>query len=177
MMMIIGSTNQPAFYGKIIEVKPENHKRSVITNAKEDTMSSLSKGMIFLIFICLTATTSCTPYQAQGGTMGGAMGGIAGAVLDSRNPWRGGVIGAALGALAGATIADVSVQGSRQAAIAERPVMYTTQEGRGTYYAEPLGDSGRTNCKKVREKVYENNRLVSDRIKEVCTGERYSPTY
>jgi len=105
------------------------------------------------------------------------MGGIAGAILDSHNPWRGGVIGAVLGALAGATISDVSVQGARQAAIANRPVIYTTQEGRGTYYAEPIGESGQTNCKKVREKIYENNRLVSDRIREVCTGEKYTPTY
>lgn len=109
--------------------------------------------------------------------MGGAMGGIAGAILDHRNPWRGGVVGAALGALAGATISEVSAQGARQAAIADRPVVYTTQEGRGTYYAEPVGRSAHTNCRKVREKIYENNRLVSDRVKEVCTGEKYEPYY
>lgn len=119
----------------------------------------------------------CTPYQTQGAAAGGAMGGIAGALLDSRNPWRGGVIGATLGALAGATISEVSAQGAREAARAGRPVEYRMEHDRAVYRADPIGPYGSTHCRKVRERVYEGDRLVRDHVKEVCEGERYERGY
>ncbi|HEY6871703.1 MAG TPA: hypothetical protein VI298_03130 [Geobacteraceae bacterium] len=125
----------------------------------------------------IAATTGCTPYQAQGGAAGGAIGGISGAILDSRNPWRGGIIGAAIGAIAGATIADISARGAQEAAINGRPVEYRTDDGRGRYYAEPMEPRGETRCRKVRERVYEDGRLVRDHVREVCTGERYERGY
>jgi hypothetical protein len=138
------------------------------------------KCLILLVAISLLAATGCTPYQVQGGSVGAYAGGLAGALLDHRNPWRGGVIGAALGALAGATISEVSVQGARQAARYDRPVVYRTDNvpgGYGGYIAEPMGRDAYTKCKKVRERIYENERLVSDRIKEVCEGQKYEPGY
>jgi hypothetical protein len=125
----------------------------------------------------IAASAGCTPYQAQGGAAGGAIGGISGAIIDSRNPWRGGVIGAALGALAGATIADISARGAQEAAVSGRPVEYRTEDGRGRYYAEPVEPGGQTRCRKVRERVYEDGRLIRDHIREVCEGERYEPRY
>jgi hypothetical protein len=133
------------------------------------------------IIICLTLAAlvlvSCAPHQYGGATAGGAMGGIAGAILDHRNPWRGGIIGAALGSIAGATISDISVRGSREAAAAGRPVEYRTEDGRGRYYAEPAPPSAQTRCRKVRERVYEGERLVRDHIKEVCEGEKFERRY
>lgn len=119
------------------------------------------------IGLCITA---CTPYQYQGGVAGGAMGGIAGAVLDYRNPWRGGVIGAALGAVAGATIADISAQGTREAAYVGRPVEYRTEDRRGYYYAEPLDYDPQTHCRRVRERVYEDGYLVRERVQIVSVA-------
>lgn len=131
-----------------------------------------------MLVMVLTMLTACMPHQYPASTAGGAMGGIAGAILDQRNPWRGGIIGAALGAIAGATLADISVQGAREAAYAERPVEYRTEGGRGYYYAEPLGyDDGR-HCRRVREKVYVDGRLVKKRIIVICDGEKYErPRY
>ncbi len=140
-------------------------------------MDMTSKGILALLLITMLAAAGCTPYQTQGGVTGGAIGGIAGALLDSRNPWRGGIIGAGLGALAGATIADISARGSRQAAESGRPVEYRTDDGRGYYQAEPVGEDAQTHCKKVHERVYEDGQLVRDHVKEVCTSERYQPGY
>jgi len=143
-------------------------------------MIAKQKCLILLMALLLIASTGCTPYQVQGGGVGAAAGGIAGALLDHRNPWRGGVIGAALGALAGATISEVSVQGAREAARYDRPVVYRTDGlpgGYGGYIAEPIGTDAYTKCKKVRERIYENDRLISDRIKEVCEGQKYEPGY
>lgn len=143
-------------------------------------MGTASKAISLLVALSLLAASGCTPYQVQGGSVGAYAGGLAGALLDHRNPWRGGVIGAALGALAGATISEVSVQGARQAARYDRPVIYRTDNipgGYGGYIAEPAGTDAYTKCKKVRERIYENDRLVSDRIKEVCEGQKYEPGY
>ncbi|MCC6346968.1 MAG: glycine zipper 2TM domain-containing protein [Nitrospirales bacterium] len=127
-----------------------------------------------LIFLFVSA---CARYHYEGGAAGGLVGGIAGALLDRKNPWRGGVIGAGLGAVAGATISDISVRGSQEVARSNRPVEYTTDNGRGVYRAEPMGHDERTNCKKVRERIWEDDRLVKDRVKEICEGEKFERRY
>lgn len=136
----------------------------------------LKPGMaVMALFLVLGG---CAPHQQPGATAGGAMGGIAGAILDSRNPWRGGVIGAALGAIAGATIADISLQGARQAAYAERPVEYRTEDRRVRYYAEPLGYDEDRRCRRVRETTYVDGRLVRKKIIVICDQGRYErPRY
>ena len=132
---------------------------------------------ILILAGTLTAMTGCaTSYQAQGSVAGGTMGGLAGAILDQKNPWRGGVIGATLGAIAGATISEISVRGARETASAGRPVEYRTDDGRGYYRADPM-DGQHTRCKKVRERIYENDKLVKDRVREVCVGERFDRGY
>ncbi len=135
---------------------------------------------IWLVFVML-GVTACATYHYEGAGIGGAIGGIAGALLDRENPWRGGVIGAALGAVAGATLADISVRGSKEAAASGRPVEYRTEDGRGIYRAEPVSDyyhpDEKTKCRKVRERVWENDRLVKDTVKEVCESEKVERRY
>ncbi len=115
---------------------------------------------------------SCTPAQVQGGGIGAGVGGVAGALLDHSNPWRGGLIGAALGGVFGATIGDISDRASREAAEANKAALYRTEDGRGVYRADPLGYDERTHCKKVRERIWEDNQLIKDRVREVCESER-----
>lgn len=131
----------------------------------------------FVVFALFGSLLGCTESQLRGGGIGAGVGGIAGALLDHRNPWRGGVIGAGLGAAMGATLGDISDRASREAAQSNRPVYYRTDDGRGEYRAEPEGYDERTRCKKVHEKVWEDGRLIKDRVKEVCEGERYERRY
>jgi len=119
----------------------------------------------------------CTPYHAQGVGTGAVVGGTAGAILDHRNPWRGGVIGGLIGAITGATIADVGYRGGREAYEYDGPVEYYTEDRRGRYYAEPRGYNERTKCKKIREKIWEDGRLIRDEEREICEGQRYEPRY
>lgn len=135
-----------------------------------------------LLCLALSAGTAifsgCMPHQQAGSATGAYMGGIAGAILDARNPWRGGVVGAALGALAGATIADISVHGAREAAYAQRPVEYSTDNSRARYYAEPEGYDDSRRCRRVREKVYVDGELVKRRTVVICDkGEYDQPSY
>lgn len=135
---------------------------------------------ILLVLVFLTVT-ACATHHYEGAGAGGAIGGIAGALLDKKNHWRGGVIGAGLGALAGAAIADIAVRGSREAANAGKPVEYRTTDGQGLYRAEPAGDFYRgtenTKCRKVRETIWENDKIVKDTVKEICEGEKTEPRY
>ncbi|MCI0469356.1 MAG: glycine zipper 2TM domain-containing protein [Nitrospirae bacterium] len=144
-------------------------------------MHKAKKMISVLMILSLFLVTACASYHYEGGAAGGVLGGLTGALLDRKNPWRGGVIGAGIGALAGATIADISVRGSREAYRNNRPVEYRTDDGRGLYRAEPVGQpyypDEQTKCKKVRERVYENGNLVKDTVREVCEGEKYERRY
>ncbi len=135
----------------------------------------------FLMIVVLMTISACAKYHYEGAGAGAVIGGIAGALLDRKNPWRGGVIGAALGGVAGATITEISVRGSREAATAGRPVEYRTEDGRGIYRAEPVSDYYRpdeyTKCRKVRERIWENDRLIADKVKEVCESEKVERRY
>ena len=134
---------------------------------------AVSLAMVFVFF----ALSACATHQYEGAGVGGAVGGIGGALLDSRNPWRGGIIGAALGAIFGATVSDISTRAAREAAYTGKPVEYRTENGRGVYRAEPVSANERTKCKKVRERVWEDDRIVKDTVKEVCEGEKYERGY
>ncbi|MDA8168122.1 MAG: glycine zipper 2TM domain-containing protein [Nitrospiraceae bacterium] len=136
-----------------------------------------SVSVFLLIVLASFLAASCYGPYGRGAGTGAALGGVAGAILDSRNPWRGGVIGGVLGAIAGATITDISRRGAMEAAESGRTVEYRTGNGAGVYQAQPMGVDEQTHCRKVRERVWENGRLIKNTVKEVCTGEKYEPGY
>lgn len=127
------------------------------------------------IFICsviissLTLSFGCTtPQSYHGGAIGAVMGGLSGALLTPRNPLAGGVIGAMIGGTFGASIAEISAQAAREAAISNKPVRYVSEDRRVVYIAKPLGHNRHSRCRKVREKVWKNNRLILTRTISVC---------
>ncbi len=139
------------------------------------------KKFTLLTVVLVFLVGGCTVAHHQGAVAGLLLGGIAGALLDGNNPWRGGVIGGALGAVAGATLTDISVRGSREAARLGRPVEYRTKDGRGVFRAEPISDFYRpdkhTKCRKVRERTWEDGRLIKDVVREICEGEKFERRY
>lgn len=155
--------------------KTTSHSGTTYSMNRAGTYRVMSQ--LVLILLMLGLAFGCTPYHSQGAASGAAVGGVSGAILDHKNPWRGGVIGGILGAILGATIADISVQASREAAMSNRPVEYRTANGHGVYRADPLGYNEKTKCKKIQERIWEDGRLVKDEIREVCTGERYERRY
>jgi len=141
-------------------------------------MKTDKKIIALVLTITIFIISACTQYHAQGAGGGALVGGLAGALIDKKNHWRVGVYGAGLGAIAGATLADISVRASQEAAQANQPVVYRSEPGNYTYQADPYYESNAsTKCKKVRERIYENDRLVKDQVKEVCEGQRYDRTY
>jgi hypothetical protein len=127
---------------------------------------------VAMILSLMVVSFGCTEYHQQGAESGAVIGGTSGAILDHRNPWRGGIIGMDIGAIAGATLADISYRASSEAAMHNRAVEYRTEDGRGVYRADPVGYNERTRCKDIHERVWEDDRLVRDVVRELCE-ERY----
>jgi hypothetical protein len=128
----------------------------------------MRKVAILLAFAVFSAgVISCGQAGSQGAAVGGAVGATAGALIDKNNRWRGAVIGGALGAILGGTIADVAQTAAREAAMANRPVEYRSEDGRQRVYAEPVASRG--NCRIVKTSYYQDGRLVKVEEREVCS--------
>ncbi len=133
--------------------------------------------LIIAVLFIFASSISCTQYHARGAGVGGTLGGVAGALLDDSNRWRGGVWGAALGAIAGASLTEISMQASRESAQNNRPVEYRTTDGRGRYQAYPVDFNEQTKCHKVQERIWEDERMIKNQVKEICEGERTEQRY
>lgn len=115
------------------------------------------------VFSCGQVTTQRTYEGATVGAIGGA---IAGVLIDRENKWRGAVIGGALGALIGGTITEIAARASREAAMANKPVEYRSEDGRERVYAEPVASRG--NCRIVKTTYYQDGKVVKVEEREVC---------
>ncbi len=130
----------------------------------------MKKILVYILAIGIIAVSSgcATTASQQGGIAGAVTGGVAGALLMPRNPLAGGIIGAMVGGAFGASIAEISAQASREAVISNKPVRYVSEDRRVVYIAKPLGYHRYSRCRKVKEKVWKNNRLVLTRTISVC---------
>jgi len=131
----------------------------------------MRKVAILLVFaVFFAGVISCGQVSSQrtyeGASVGGAVGAVAGALIDKNNRWRGAVIGGALGAILGGTTTEIAQRASREAALANRPVEYRSEDGRQRVYAEPSASRG--NCKVVKTSYYQDGRLVKVEEREVC---------
>lgn len=126
---------------------------------------------------CLFFMPSCTKSVGEGAGIGAAVGAAAGALIDKENRWRGASIGSALGAVFGSSLADISERAAREAAQEGNPVVYSSEDGYRRIEATPQGFNERTNCHKVRERVWEDGQLIKDTVNEVCESEKTENIY
>lgn len=150
------------------------------------------KKLIVAVICCLFLFTGCagTDKRYSGAALGGALGGTIGALALQSNSWLGLAIGATAGTLGGwmiGTSLEEEAQRSQVNAVnsGERVVYYndrqqavdSTPVGQRYYYTDAQGTPTKTNCQKVRTKIWEGDRVVSDKTEEVCTGTRTTHTY
>jgi hypothetical protein len=110
----------------------------------------------------LSSCANVNPYPTsqrtyEGAAVGGALGSVAGILIDNDNRWRGALIGGLLGAAIGGTVTEISSRAAREAAYEGRPVVYQSQDGFQRVEATP-----------VRERIWQDDKLVKDEIREVC---------
>lgn len=132
---------------------------------------------VFALLLFVPLFISCSQHTQEGAGIGAAVGATAGALIDDDNPWRGAVIGGALGAAFGGTIAEVSNKAAHESVEEGRPVRYESEDGYRRVEASPEGYDEHTRCHKVRERVWEGDRLVKDEVREVCESEKTENVY
>ena len=91
----------------------------------------------------------------------------AGALIDKGNRWRGAARGAALGDVLTGSVTDISSRAARESVAAKLPVTYQSTDGWQRVEAAP-GATGAPGCPQVHERIYQDNQLVREQIREVC---------
>jgi hypothetical protein len=91
----------------------------------------------------------------------------AGALIDKGNRWRGAARGAALGDVLTGSVTDISSRAARESVTARLPVTYQSTDGWQRVEAAP-GATGAPGCPQVHERIYQDNQLVREQIREVC---------
>lgn len=126
------------------------------------------------ILAVLATFTSCASipkdrYNTQkGAAIGAGVGAIAGQIIGRVT--EGTLIGAAVGTMLGATVGnaiDQKYQAEREGARTNQRVVYRDNQG-GVVEATPVQANPRGDCRQVTTKVWNNGKLVSETIEEIC---------
>lgn len=142
----------------------------------KNKVNSLVLVMVFLFSVSFLVSSCASLYPTsqrtyEGAAVGSGLGAVAGLLLDRDNRWRGAVIGGLLGAAIGGTVTEVSNRAAREAAAEGRPVVYQSNDGFQRVEAAPVAYNERTDCHKVRERVWQDDELVRDEVREVCDAQ------
>jgi hypothetical protein len=122
---------------------------------------------VSLLAACAAQPIVTTPRTYQGAGAGAAVGAGAGALIDKDNRWRGAALGAALGGVLGGSLTEISSRAARESVSTNQPVAYQSTDGWQRVEALPQPQNAR-GCRQVHERVYQDNQLVREQIREVC---------
>ncbi len=118
---------------------------------------------VTLLGACAAQPIVTTPRTYQGAGAGAAVGAGAGVLIDKDNRWR----GAALGAALGGSLTEMSSRAARESVSTNQPVAYQSTDWWQRVEAVPQTQNAR-GCRQVHERVYQDNQLVREQIREVC---------
>jgi len=138
--------------------------------------------LILLISIMLLSascvTTQPDRYNTQRGAMIGAgIGALMGQAIgrDTEGTLLGAGIGTLVGAIAGNAV-DQEHQAARDAARLNKRVVYLDRKGHAVE-AIPVQNDQQTNCRKITKRQWDNGRLISETVEEICEGEKTTGEY
>jgi uncharacterized protein YcfJ len=145
-------------------------------------MKQLRNGFVILMALALLvscATAHPDRYNTQrGAAIGAGIGALSGALIGRNG--RGALIGAGVGTMLGAIVGnavDQQHQIAREAALTNRRVVYYDDKNDHAIEAIPGPEDEQTKCRKVTKREWEKGYLVSERVEEVCEGEKLTSTY
>ncbi|MBT8363823.1 MAG: glycine zipper 2TM domain-containing protein [Deltaproteobacteria bacterium] len=145
-------------------------------------MKEISNGI--LVLIALLFFISCVGRHPdrfntqRGAAIGAGFGALAGQLVG-RNT-KSTLIGAGVGTLVGAIVGnavDQERQIAREAALTNRRVVYYDREHDHAIEAIPGPEDQHTKCRKVTKREWDKGYLVSERVEEICEGEKVSSNY
>ncbi len=114
----------------------------------------------------------------RGAAIGAGFGALAGQLIGRNTEST--LIGAGVGTLVGALVGnavDQDRQIAREAALTNRRVVYYDDETDRAVEANPGPEDQHTKCRKVTKRGWDKGYLVSERVEEICEGEKYSKKY
>lgn len=175
----------PFIYNPVYISKKRGRRSHIMFNFANKIQNTISLMILVVLIITSFAVTSCTPVNPypssqrtyQGAAAGAAVGSVAGLLIDKNNRWRGAMIGGLLGAALGGTVTEISQRASREAAQEGKPVVYQSNDGFQRVEATPVDYNQNTNCHKIRERIWQDGKLVKDEVKEVCESDKSEPVY
>ncbi len=144
------------------------------------------KKTIYLVLVLLTLAflVSCAGrhshyYNTQrGAAIGAGVGALSGALIGQDG--RATLIGAGVGTLLGAVVGNAVDQRReivREAALSNRRVVYYDRNEDYAIEATPGPKDQQTKCRKVTKREWDKGYLVSEKVEEVCEGERLTSEY
>ena len=145
-------------------------------------MRQLRNGIVMVLALALLvscATAHPDRYNTQrGAAIGAGIGALSGALIGRNG--KGALIGAGVGTMLGAIVGnavDQQHQIAREAALTNRRVVYYDDRNERAIEAIPGPEDEHTKCRKVTKREWEKGYLVSERVEEVCEGEKLTRTY
>ena len=114
----------------------------------------------------------------RGAAIGAGVGALAGQLVG-RNT-KSTLIGAGVGTLVGALVGnavDQERQIAKEAAATNRRIVYYDEKQDHAIEAIPGPEDQQTKCRKVTKREWDKGYLVSERVEEICEGEKISRKY
>ena len=141
------------------------------------------KKAIFLILV-LGLLISCAGRHSdrfntqRGAAIGAGFGALAGQLIgrNTESTLIGAGVGTLIGALVGNAV-DQDRQIAREAALTNRRIVYYDDETDRAVEAIPGPEDQHTKCRKVTKREWDKGYLVSERVEEICEGEKFSKKY
>jgi len=140
--------------------------------------------IVILAMVILALCLSCAGRHSghfntqRGAAIGAGFGALAGQLIGSNT--KSTLIGAGVGTLVGAIVGnavDQESQITREAAATNRRIVYYDDEHDHAIEAIPGPEDQQTKCRKVTKREWDKGYLVSERVEEICEGEKVSRKY
>lgn len=139
---------------------------------------------LLLILFALAFLISCAGRHSQhfntqrGAAIGAGVGAFSGHLIgrDAKATLIGASVGTLLGAVVGNAV-DQQHQIAREAALSNKRLVYYDRNEDYAIEAIPGPRDQETKCRKVTKREWDKGYLVSEKVEEICEGERLTREY
>ena len=145
-------------------------------------MIPLKNSLVILIVLLLLISCAGTypdRYNTQrGAAIGAGLGAISGRLIggNAKGTLIGAGVGTLLGAIAGNAV-DQHHQILKEAALTNKRIVYYDHKRDHAIEVIPGPEDQHTKCRKVTKREWDKGYLVSERVEEVCEGEKLTSEY
>ncbi len=139
---------------------------------------------LILLMITAVMVTSCAGHYPdrfntqRGAAIGAGFGALTGQLIgrNTKSTLIGAGVGTVVGAIVGNAV-DQQRQIAREAAVTNRRIVYYDEKQDHAIEAIPGPEDQQTKCRKVTRREWDKGYLVSERVEEICEGEKVSRVY